>query len=442
MNDVDHSYLSNGLPARTAAYKILCDVLLKNTPLDQIIATHPKITPLEPRDRNLARMIIMTALRHKGQMDDIISRARDNAADMRPEKIRILLYVGITQLLFMDIPDHAAVDTTVELADQERLTRQKGLVNAILRRTTREGQKWLSKQDPVQTNIPKYLLSAWVDDYGLRTAADIAKASLNEAAMDITLKNPKDIDAMAEKLAAEILPSGSLRLKSAGDVTQLDEFESGTWWVQDASAALPAKLLGGDLSGQHIVDLCAAPGGKTAQIAAAGATVTAVDRSANRLKRLDENMKRLGLTESVQTIVADGASWTPPEPVDAVLLDAPCSATGTIRRHPDVMHLKSETDINRLAALQENLLNNMPNIIKSGGMLIYCTCSLQKKEGEDQVQKFLDKNPNFQTVPVKPEEVGSLENVITPEGWLRVLPTNLPDQGGMDGFFAARLKKV
>jgi len=173
---------------------------------------------------------------------------------------------------------------------------------------------------------------------------------------------------MAEKLSAEILPSGSLRLKSAGDVTQLDEFESGTWWVQDASAALPAKLLGDDLSGQHIVDLCAAPGGKTAQIAAAGATVTAVDRSANRLKRLD--------------------------------------------------------------------------IIKSGGMLIYCTCSLQKKEGEDQVQKFLDKNPNFQTVPVKPEEVGSLENVITPEGWLRVLPTNLPDQGGMDGFFAARLKKV
>lgn len=440
--NIDHSYLSNGLPARDAAYKILCDVLLKNTPLDQIIATHPKITPLEPRDRNLARMIIMTALRHKGQMDDIINRARDNAADIRPEKIRILLYVGITQLLFMDIPDHAAVDTTVQLADQERLTRQKGLVNAILRRTTREGQKWLSKQDAVQTNIPQYLLSAWIEDYGLSIAADIAKASLKEAAMDITLKKEADIKEWAEKLSGDILPSGSLRLKSAGDVTQLEGFELGTWWVQDASAALPAKLLGNELTGQNIVDLCAAPGGKTAQIAAAGANVTAVDRSANRLRRLDENMERLGFTKSVKTVVADGVSWKPPAPVDAVLLDAPCSATGTIRRHPDVMHLKSDTDINRLAMLQENLLNNMPNILKSGGILIYCTCSLQKKEGEEQVQKFLDKNADFQTVPVKAEELGNLENIITPEGWVRVLPTNLSDQGGMDGFFIARLKKA
>jgi len=442
MSDVDHSYLSNGLPAREAAYKILCDVLLKNTPLDQVIATHPKIIPLEPRDRNLARMIIMTALRHKGQMDDIINRARDNAADIRPENIRILLYIGITQLLFMDIPDHAAVDTTVQLADQERLTRQKGLINAILRRTTREGQKWLSKQDSVQTNIPKYLLSAWIDDYGLTAAADIAKASLAEAAMDITVKNSNNIEQLAEKLSADILPTGSLRLKSAGDVTQLDGFDAGTWWVQDASAALPAKLLGNDLSGQNIVDLCAAPGGKTAQIAAAGANVTAVDRSANRLKRLNENMARLEFTQSVKTVVADGASWRPPSPVDAVLLDAPCSATGTIRRHPDVMHLKSDTDISRLAALQENLLNNMPNILKSGGILIYCTCSLQKKEGEEQIQKFLDKNSDFQTVPVKTEELGGLKNIITPEGWVRVLPTNLPDQGGMDGFFAARLKKT
>ncbi|MEM7617908.1 MAG: 16S rRNA (cytosine(967)-C(5))-methyltransferase RsmB [Pseudomonadota bacterium] len=433
---------SEGLQSREAAYKILCDVLLKNTPLDQIIATHPKISELEQRDRNLVRMIIMTALRHKGQMDDIIKRARDGKNDLNPEKIRILLYVGLTQLLFMGVPDHAAVDTTVQLAEQEGLMRQKGLVNAILRRAGREGKLWLSKQDPVQTNIPSYLLSAWVNDYGLSVAADIAKASLKEAAMDITVKNPNDLNEIAGNLSAQRLPINSLRLTSAGDVTRLDGFEKGTWWVQDSSASLPAKLLGDGLSGQHIVDLCAAPGGKTAQLAAAGAKVTAVDRSAKRLKRLDENMQRLGLSQNVETVIADGASWQPPQPVDMVLLDAPCSATGTIRRHPDVMHLKSDIDINRLAALQENLLNNMPSILKSSGMLIYCTCSLQKKEGEEQIQKFLNKNPNFQTVPVKTEEVGDLEVAITPEGWVRILPQFMGDEGGMDGFFIARLKKT
>ncbi len=341
----------------------------------------------------------------------------------------------------MKVPDHAAVDTTVELAEKDRLTRQKGLINAILRRATREGKRWLDRQDAVQLNIPAYLLSSWIEDYGLSTAADIAKASLKEASIDISLKNNKDLERYAEKFSANILPTNSLRIKSGGDITELDDFDKGTWWVQDASAALPARLMGNDLSGQNIVDLCAAPGGKTAQLAAAGATVMAVDRSANRLKRLDENMARLGFTNTVKSIVADGASWQPPKTVDGVLLDAPCSATGTIRRHPDVMHLKSDGDINRLVSLQENLLNNMPKIIKSGGMLIYCTCSLQKKEGESQVQKFLDKNPDFQTVPIKPEEIGGLENAITAQGWLRILPTQLSDQGGMDGFFAARLQR-
>lgn len=441
MSDGDHSYLANGLPARKSAYKILCAVLLKTTPLDQVLADKETFGVMDARDRNLARMIVMTALRHKGQLDGIIKRSRNPKDDFKPEKIRMLLYVGLTQILFMKVPDHAAVDTTVELAEQDRLTRQKGLINAILRRATREGKRWLDRQDAVQLNIPAYLLSAWVKDYGLSSAADIAKASLKEASIDISLKDIQDLKNYAEKFPAEILPTESLRIKSGGDITELEDFDKGTWWVQDASAALPARLMGSDLRGQNIVDLCAAPGGKTAQLAAAGAKVMAVDRSANRLKRLDENMIRLGFTDTVKSIVADGAAWCPPEKVDGVLLDAPCSATGTIRRHPDVMHLKSDSDINRLVSLQENLLNNMPNIIKSGGMLIYCTCSLQKIEGEGQIQKFLDKNPDFETAPIQPLEIGNLEGAITPEGWLRILPTQLPDQGGMDGFFAARLKR-
>ena len=441
MNEDDHSYLGNGLPARKSAYKILCAVLLKTTPLDQVLADKEIFGVMDTRDRNLARMIVMTALRHKGQLNDIIKRSRNSNEDFKPEKIRILLYVGLTQILFMNVPDHAAVDTTVELADQDRLTRQKGLINAILRRATREGGKWINRQDAIQLNIPPYLLSSWIEDYGLGLAADIAKASLQEAFIDITVKNPLDLEKYAEKFKAEILPTKSLRLKSGGDITELDDFDQGTWWVQDASAALPARLMGNDLKGQKIVDLCAAPGGKTMQLAAAGAQVMAVDRSTNRLKRLDENIIRLGLIDKVQSIVADGASWQPPHNVDAVLLDAPCSATGTIRRHPDVMHLKSDEDINRLVSLQINLLHHVPKILKSGGMLIYCTCSLQKKEGEEQVQKFLNKNPDFVTVPIEVTEIGNLQNAITSEGWLRILPTQLSDHGGMDGFFAARLQR-
>ena len=435
----------NGLYTRQVAYKLLVEVLGKKAPLDQTLARHKDFNILEGRERNLARMIVATVLRRKGQMDALIEKAQDKKQELRPSSIYYLLYVGIAQLLFMDVPDHAAVDVTVRLTEAEKMDRQKGLINALLRRIGREGKDWLANMDAVQTNIPQWLLEQWVKDYGLTEAAKIAQASLSEAKTDITLKEYKESKKShwAETLEGTMLPTGSLRRHGGGSVIDLEGFNDGAWWVQDASAAIPAKLFG-DINGKTVIDLCAAPGGKTSQLAAQGAQVIALDRSSKRMERLTENMARMGFKQSVEIAIGDGAIWLPPEPVDAVLLDAPCSATGTLRRHPDVMHLKSGHDVSRLGDLQTRLLDNAAKMIKPDGMIIYCTCSLQKSEGEQQVDQFLANNEGFARKPITADEVGGLSEMITKDGDLRILPhylAELGDLGGMDGFYVARLVK-
>lgn len=439
----DHSspsYSDDGLQTRYVAYKILSEVLLRKTPLDQILPRHEDFNALEPRDRSFVRMLVATALRRKGQIDDIIRRAVDKNKELHPQSLVVVLYIGITQVLFMNVPNHAAVDTTVELAEKEHMGRQKGFVNAILRRVTREGQDWRKMQDIVQMNMPDWLLKEWIADYDLSVAAEIAQASLTEAPTDITLKDMSEQNYWASEFAATILPTGSLRRSVGGNITELAGFEDGAWWVQDASASLPAKLLG-DITGKSVVDLCAAPGGKTAQLAAAGANVIAVDRSAKRLEKLKENMARLKLEDKVEVMVGDGAVWQPKEPVDMVLMDAPCTATGTIRRHPDVLHLKTEKDLIQLMGVQVRLLENVAAMLKVGGTFIYCTCSLQKSEGERQVNRFLKNNTNFKRTPITADEVGGIEALITEDGDVRVLPFHLAPQGGMDGFYVARMVK-
>jgi len=430
----------NGLQSRQISYHILCDVLLRKTPLDQVLARNVDFNELDGRDRSFVRMLVSTCLRRKGQIDDLIYRAANKDKEINPQKLVVLLSIGVCQVVFMNVPHHAAVDTTVTLAEAENMERQKGFINAILRRMTTEGQEWRKKQDPVQMNIPQWLLKHWIDDYGLKGAAEIAQASLSEAQTDITLKKMDEQSYWAGELEASILPTGSLRRNSGGNITELNGFDDGAWWVQDASASLPAKLLG-NLSGKTVVDLCAAPGGKTAQLAAAGANVLALDRSAKRLEILKTNMERLKLSDAVEVVVGDGAVWQPADPVDTVLMDAPCSATGTIRRHPDVMHLKGDKDIMQLCDLQARLLSNVSNMLKSGGTLIYCTCSLQKAEGEQQVNTFLLNNPDFTRVPVTAEEIGRIDTPITSEGDLRILPYHLAPHGGMDGFYVSRLIK-
>jgi 16S rRNA (cytosine967-C5)-methyltransferase len=341
----------------------------------------------------------------------------------------------------MDVPDHAAVDTSVTLAGQGGLERQKGFVNAVLRRMISEGREWLKKQDEVALNFPDWILRAWIGDYELSTALEIATASLAEASLDITVKKNEEQKLWANTLEASILPTGSLRRTGGGNVADLPGLQEGSWWVQDASSALPVRLMG-DVSGKRVIDLCAAPGGKTMQLAASGAQVTAVDRSSARVKILAENLARTGLDSHVETIIADGAEWRPKVEADIVLIDAPCTATGTIRRHPDLLHLKSERDLMQLIDVQARLLNNAAGMVGRGGLIFYCTCSLQKDEGERQVDRFVRDFPEFKRASFKASEVEGLETAITDYGDLRILPYHLTPQGGMDGFFVARLEKI
>lgn len=426
------------LPAnRTAALDVFQAVLREQRPLEDQVELRTRA--LEPRDRAFVRLVVATALRRLGQIDRVLDRCLDRPLPRKLAPVKDILRLGAAQMLFLDTPAHAVVDTAVELTKSGRFTPYAGMVNAVLRRLAREGKELAAAVDAERLNTPRWLWQDWVATYGEDTARAIGAAHLTEAPLDITLRPGEDPALWAEKLEATVLPTGSLRRAAGGSVAGLPGFAEGAWWVQDAAAALPARLLG-DVAGKRVADLCAAPGGKTMQLAAAGAEVIAVDRSARRLRRVTENLARLSLAAEV--IDADAVTWRPDSPVDAVLLDAPCSATGTIRRHPDVPRHKTPNDVEALAATQAALLRAAAEMVVPGGLVVYCVCSLQAAEGPAQVAAALDLGLPFEIVPVRPEEVGGLGDLVTPEGALRTLPCHLPGQGGLDGFYAARLRRV
>jgi 16S rRNA (cytosine967-C5)-methyltransferase len=332
----------------------------------------------------------------------------------------------------MEVAPHAAIGLAVEQAKASRAVRHlAGLVNAVLRRVNEHKAAILAEQDASRLNTPEWLWRRWVQAYGDETAARIATAHLEEPPLDLSAK--ADAADLAARLSGAALPWGTVRLAVKGRIEDIDGYEEGAWWVQDAAAAMPALLLG-DVAGLRVADLCAAPGGKTAQLAARGAHGTAVDISASRLRRLKENLERLHLeAEIVQANVGD---WSPPELFDAVLLDAPCSATGTIRRNPDIPYLKSEADIAALARVQARLLAHALSLLKPGGALVYATCSLEPEEGEAQIEAALASRGDIALAPVRADALGLPPDAITPAGMLRTLPFH---GGGMDGFFAARL---
>jgi len=432
---------SEALGPRKIALGILEQVLGRRQALDVTLETDKALHALPTRDKAFVRMVVATTLRRLGQIDDLIVRATDRRELPKPLSLHNLLRMAAAQIAFMNVPDYAVVDTAVRLADECGMTRQKGFVNAALRRITENSRLWLASQDEVRLNTPDWLLKLWIADYGLRTAAEIAQANLSEAPLDISLKDQNMAAHWTQALEASILPTGTLRRVDGGAVQKLPGFDDGMWWVQDAAAAIPARLFG-DVTGRTVIDMCAAPGGKTAQLAALGAQVIALDRSTTRLKRLQENLTRLRLDHLVKIEAADAGEWKPREAPEFILLDAPCSATGTARRHPDVPHLKSEQDVLHLAEVQARLLDNAVNILAPGGVLIYCTCSLQKAEGEQQIENLLARNGAVRRLPVSPIEVGGLDALITPEGDVRVLPFHMATHGGMDGFYIARLQKI
>lgn len=423
--------------SRSSALTLLEATLRRRRPLEEAMEADVGFLSLEPRDRAFAHRLVATTVRRLGQIDALLGLCLERPLVPKLFDVRDVLRLGVCQLVFLGTPPHAAIDTAVTLAAGLHSAAYRGLVNAVLRRVGREGVSLAAEQDAARLNTPTWLWDSWTGAYGEDVCRRIAEACLSEAPLDITVKG--DPAFWAAALEAELLPTGSLRRPHVGNVPDLPGFKEGAWWIQDTAAALPARLLG-EVTGRRVADLCAAPGGKTAQLAAAGAQVVAVDRSATRLRRLSGNLERLGL--SCDTVAADVATWRPAEALDAVLLDAPCSATGTIRRHPDVGYLKTPGDVANLAVEQARLLAAAAGMVKPGGLLVYCVCSLQPEEGPQQIAAALAAGLPLRRVPVQPGEVGGLAECLTSDGDLRTMPFHLADKGGMDAFYAARLQRV
>ncbi|MDB5433148.1 MAG: methyltransferase protein [Caulobacter sp.] len=427
-----------GLAARQAAADLLEAALSRRAGVDEALSS-PALARLEPRDRAFARALALSALRHLGAID---ARLAPKLTREPPPRVRTLLRLGAVQALYMGVEPHAAVSTAVDIAAAGRETRAfKGMVNAILRGLLREAEAAGTSAanpalDPEQL-APPWLFARWRAAYGQEGAVAICALITAEPATDLTPRDPAEAEALATELDATLLPGPSMRTERRGDVTAWPGFAEGRWWVQDAAAAIPARLLAVQ-PGESALDLCAAPGGKTLQLAAAGAVVTALDRSAARLVRVTENLARMSLAAEIVT--ADAGDWPDERTFDAILLDAPCSATGTFRRNPDVLWAAQPKDIASLSAVQSRLLDAAARRLKPGGRLVYCVCSLEPEEGEAHVTTFLARNPDMALSPLQPGEGGAPEASLTAKGTLRLLPHHR--EGGQDGFFAARFVKT
>ena len=425
--------------ARSVSLDLLGSVLHRRQTLDEALASHPSLHDgeLDARDGGLVRMLVTTCLRRLGQIDAILAALMDRPLP-EPERLTTnILRLGVAQILFMRIPEHAAVNDTVALCDRHKRQKYKGLVNAVLRRVARDASGGTIPSPPVSANAPDWLYARWTETYGPDTAGAIAEAHLTEPPLDLSVKD--DPQGWAHRLGGQVLPSGTVRLfDHRGPVTGLPGYADGGWWIQDAAAALPVKLLG-PVVGRRVLDLCAAPGGKTMELAAAGAIVTAVDRSEARLARIAENLSRTGL--SADLVAADGTTYRPDFQPDAILIDAPCSATGTIRRHPEIPWIKQPRDIATLAALQARLLDAAISYAAPGTPILYCTCSLEPEEGRDQIARLTRLGAPVHIRPIAPDRFPGFAAAVTGDGLFRSLPCHLSAQGGMDGFFAALLVK-
>lgn len=419
-----------GLEPRRAALSLIKAGLERRGGLDEAMSRSP-FTALDARGRAYARGLAATTLRRLGSID---RRLDAKLAKPPPEPVRALLRLGVAQLLYRDTPDFAAVDSTVELASAPDTRPFKGLINAVLRGLAREPAPVFAPD----VDLPDWLWARWRANWGDEAARAIAVQVAREAATDLTPRHTAAATAVAAALEGELLPGGSVRTARRGELSAWPGFAEGRWWVQDTAAAVPARLL--DVQpGESVLDLCAAPGGKTLQLAAAGARVTAVDRSPGRLARVAENLARVGLT--AELVAAEAMGWSDPRTFDAVLLDAPCTATGTFRRHPDVLWAARPGEIAKLAVLQSRLLDAAAERVRAGGRMVYCVCSLEPEEGEAQVDDFLGRRADFRLDPPRPGEGGAPEAALRDGRALRILPSMWEEMGGIDGFYIARLAR-
>jgi len=428
-----------GAAARAVAVFAISGVLQHGRTFDDALATGFEKFQPAARDRAFARAIAAAVLRNRGALVAVLSKFMDKGWPKDAGPLEPILLAAAAQLLVLETPPHAAISLAVEQCRHDSRSRRfDKLANAVLRRVSERGAEIFRTLEPARLTVPAWMLDRWRSAYGDETALAVARASLEEAPLDLSVKS--DAEAWATKLGGTLLATGTVRLMSGGRVEDLAGFADGAWWVQDAAAALPVKLLG-DVRGLDIADLCAAPGGKTAQLASRGARVTAVEQSAERMARLRGNLARLKL--EAETVVADAAAWQPGRMFDAVLADAPCTATGTIRRHPDILYLKRPEDIAALASKQAAILASAARLVKPGGQLLYCTCSLEPEEGPDQIAAFLARNPGYSRRPIDPQDIGSETGLLTRCGDLRTFPQHFrdfpPGLRGMDGFYAALL---
>ncbi|MER9443495.1 methyltransferase domain-containing protein [Mesorhizobium sp. M0340] len=437
---------ARGLAARKAAARLLAAVIDARTPLDGLTDHengHPQYKALDLRDRALVRAILVTALRYRMTISGLLARRLEKPLPPNATALSHILHVAAAQILFLDVPDSAAVDLAVTHAKSDpRTARFSGLVNGVLRTLARAKQDELAAAVAATDEAPKWFSDRLKTVYGLDKTRQILLAQRHEAPVDFTVKS--DPALWAERLGGLVLPTGTVRVeKLSASVTELPGFAEGAWWVQDAAASLPARLFG-DINGLRIADLCAAPGGKTAQLILAGAHVTALDISKTRLARLTQNLERLGLAAEI--VQADLLKYEPKDRFDAVLLDAPCSSTGTVRRHPDVPWTKTAADVEKLADLQRRLLVRAVTLVKPGGRIVFSNCSLDPLEGEELYRDFLAGNAEIIDDPLRPGEIAGIDPFLTPQGTLRTTPADLelgsPARSGLDGFFAARMRRA
>ena len=437
MNNLQKNNINNdGAYTRKKAIEILVKILENNKPLDNAFEESTKksshFSKLINEDKSFCRLIISTTLRNLISIDYLLTKFLSKPLNKTPLKVLMILRINVAQSFFLKTPDHAVVNTSVELSGKK----WKGLVNGVSREILRnkdKAKKYLNESD----KVPNWLLKRWKRDWS-KNYKDIFKGHLNlNPPIDLYVKN--NANYWARKLNGKKLGNNCVRLFTPGLITNLEGYELGEWWIQDYSSQIPVSLLEIQ-NNDDVLDLCAAPGGKTAQLISLGAKVTSIDNNKKRLFRLEQNLKRLNYKAIIRN--KDIRNFSTQKTWSKIILDAPCSSTGTLRKNPEIMHQKEESDIVSLSKLQSDLLDTAWDLLKEDGILIYCTCSLEKEEGENQIENFIKRKKNSLLDEINTSEIDKRLNVSNQNKWLRIFPNSLNYEGGNDGFFIARIKKI